>query len=115
VNFEQIALQLGVSGAIVYVVWKVATLLIEKWSIAESERTRSIAAGFAAITGKVDQHHTADLRSHQELGEGIAEIRGLLGRDDSQVKPVEKRRTPPQGVPAGARYHFARTATNGDD
>jgi hypothetical protein len=115
VKFEQIALQLGISGAVLFVAWKVAILLIEKWSQAETDRTKAIGEGFAAITGTVAQHHTADLRSHQELGEGIAEIRGLLSRDDSQVKAVEKRRTPPQGVPAGARYHFARTGANGDD
>ena len=74
----QLVLQLGIAGAMLFIGWKIATLLIEKWSIAEAARTKEIAEGFARVTGRVEAHHTADIQSHGELARGIAEIRGRL-------------------------------------
>jgi hypothetical protein len=108
VSLEQLFLQLGIAGALVFVGWKVSTLLIEKWSVGEAARTKAIAEGFAAITGKVDAHHTADLQAHAELGESVANIRGLLTREDSPVK----RKTPVRGVATG---FYSRVGSQGDE
>jgi hypothetical protein len=92
-------LQLGIGGALLFVVWQLAAMALRNWreveaqrldvyAKAEEQRTNTIAAGFATLTGKVDTHTTADLASHQALATGIAEIKGALGAAPVQQQPA---------------------------
>jgi len=78
VNVEQLLLQVGVAGAVIWAVVKLGLRFIDKWSANEAKRTDAIAAGFAQLGGKVDAHTAADLASHQALATGIASIQGRL-------------------------------------
>ncbi len=105
-SFEQVALQLGISGVLIYAFVKVALVFISNWSKAEEARTKALADGFSALISKVDNHHTNDIQSHTGLATGIAEIRGKLDeaigwQERTPVGEISRTRTPPQGVPAG--------------
>jgi hypothetical protein len=94
VNADQVLLQLGISGAVLFVAYKIALVVLRNWREAESERTAAyakaedqrttaLAAGFMSLSGKLDQHHTLDIESHRELGQDLAQIKGALGvRED---------------------------------
>lgn len=88
-NVEQLTLQLGIAGLVVGVAYKLGMALIERWSVAEQARAKATAEGFAALVGKVDAHHTADIQSHAAMG---AQLAGISARLD------ERRATPPSGV-----------------
>ena len=84
-NSEQLLLQLGISGAVLFVGYRIALVLLRNWQEAEKERTKALADGFtglvtslADIVRKVDDHHTVDLESHRELGEQLVEINTKL-------------------------------------
>lgn len=89
-NVEQVGLQLGVAGLLIYSGVKVALLLIANWREAEKERTKALADGFTGLIGKLDAHHTSDLQSHQAMATGIAEIKTTLS---------EWGNTPARGIP----------------
>lgn len=52
-NYEQLILQLGVCGAVIWAVVKLGVVFIERWSTAEAARTKVLADGFAAMNGHV--------------------------------------------------------------
>jgi hypothetical protein len=131
VSLAELAKTLGVPGLVLGIWYLLEHARIKQAAVSEKQRNEveskkadAMTVGFSSLATRIDTHHTADIQSHAELAAGLARIEGIAaGRqqqaaEDSQVKelPTEpKRRTPPKGVPAGARYHFARTATNGDD
>lgn len=88
-NVWQVVVQLGVSGLVVFVAYKLGMALIDRWATAELARAKATAEGFAALVGKVDAHHTADIQSHAAMG---AQLAGISARLD------ERRHTPPSGV-----------------
>jgi hypothetical protein len=115
-NVEQLLLQLGLGGALVWAFVKIFTLAIDRWSAseaaklkvhteAESKRTEAIAIGFATLGGKVDAHTSADLASHQALATGIAEIKGRL--DGAPIQQQPARDTGP--------VRLLRAGTNSDE
>lgn len=118
-NWQNLIIQLGVSGLIVYGGIRIALLLIDRWSVAEAARTKAITEGFTGLGGKVDLHHTADIESHRELGEGIAEIRGKLDearwyRDE--FTPVGPPPAPPRRTATPARgVRSPRPGTHHDE
>lgn len=109
----QLALQLGIAGALIYFGTQVAKLLIKNWRAAESERitshraaeaerTTAIAAGFSgmasavsALTSSINTHAQADLQSHMQMTAEIAEMSGKI----SEAMAWQER-TPVGGVPA---------------
>jgi len=116
----QLILQLGLAGAILFVVRQLASKAMDQAAAAEAARTRTlseseaartkaITEGFAAITGRVEAHHTADIQSHGELAKGIAEIKGQLDEarwhreEFTPIGPIPQpvRRAP--SVPNGVR------------
>lgn len=75
---EQLLLQLGVAGALLFVVYKIALVVIDRWSKAEEARTKVLADGFVSLVNKVDNHHNADIASHREMGEALVEVNTKL-------------------------------------
>lgn len=123
---EQLLLQLGISGAVLFVGYRIALVLLRNWREAEKERTKALADGFkglidsfTAIVAKVDAHHTLDIESHRELGEGLAEIRGKLDearwyRDE--FTPVGPPPAPPRHTATPARgVRSPRPGTHHDE
>lgn len=54
-------------------------LAIEERKLAiEDKKADAIVTAVTGLSTKIDTHHTLDLESHRELGEGIAEIKGQL-------------------------------------
>lgn len=107
-DLEQVGLQLGISGLLIYAGVKIALILIANWREAEKERTAALAAGFTALVNKVDTHHTSDIESHRDMSNGIAELKGKLEtiegwQERSDVKPIPqkpKTQTPVRGIRA---------------
>ena len=77
-NYEQLILQLGVSGALIWAFVKVGLRFVDRWSTAEAQRTEVLGKGLESINTKVDAHHTADLGAHSELSTDIGRIEGKL-------------------------------------
>lgn len=80
----------------------------------EDKKADAMATALTSLSGKVDAHHTLDIESHRELGEGIAEIKGQLEgarwyREEVTnpgTAPPVPTRTPPRGVRAPSRGQF---------
>jgi hypothetical protein len=89
-SLEQMFLQLGICGAMLLVWFRIEGKRIERNASTEDRKTEAMAQGFATLASRVESHHTADLQSHQELGEAVARIEGKLD--------ITRRATPPQGV-----------------
>lgn len=96
-SWETLIIQLGIAGAVLLLGYKLALVLIEKWSegdlarteahiTSERERTLAIAAGFAQIT-----------TSHSQLAEQARAIEVGLERLDAKVATVLDL-TPVRGV-----------------
>ncbi len=129
-NTEQLLLQLGISGAVLFVGYRIALVLLRNWREAEKERTKALADGFkglidsfATIVTKVDGHHTMDIESHRELGEGLVAIQTKLDearwyRDEfTPVGPIPKPRTsatPAKGVATTPGVRIPRRGTHHD-
>lgn len=96
-NIEQIGLQLGIAGLLVVVGYKIAILLISRWSATEKERTSALTTGLQQIAASINQHSVADLQSHATLGEAVARIDGKL----DALLDQRERYTPIHGVPTG--------------
>jgi hypothetical protein len=87
----------------------------------EEKKADGFVSALTAIGMKVDAHHTADIKSHADLSNGIAELHGkvdeaLSWQDRTPVgNAVPKRVTPARGVPAGEYgFHRPRTRNDGD-
>ncbi len=126
---EQLLLQLGISGAILFVVYRVELARMRNRREEEKERTKALADGFkglidsfASLVAKVDGHHTMDIESHRELGEAIVEVRTKLDearwyRDEFTPvnQPIPTRsNTPAKGVAATAGTRLPRRGTHHD-
>lgn len=110
-NPEQLILQLGVAGALLFVVYKLTTLAIERWGKIEDAKTAAIAEGFKSITSSINTHHQADIRSHQEMATGIAEIKGMLTERSGvhEMPQPPRTRTPAHGI-----REISRARSQGD-
>lgn len=120
-NPEQLMLQLGLAGALLYVVFKVAMRFIDRWAESEKEKNTAIASGFEAITTSVNNHSAADIASHQKLADAHGQLREVVVRMDEKldvladVTPVTpiRRQTPGSGVPTSGYYPPSRPKTGG--
>lgn len=90
----------------------------------EEKKAEALASALTSLSGKVDSHHTLDLQSHQDLGEGIARIETELAAsrwyreektNPGTEPPLPPRRTPARGVRAPSRGQFRDTTTGDDD
>lgn len=94
-NTQQLFLQLGAIGAVLFVVYRLGVMLINKWAKSDEVKTTVLAEGMKSISQKLDAHATADAESHRDIVESISgfegHIKGLLDAAD--------RFTPVQGVP----------------
>lgn len=112
-NIEQVALQLGIAGLIIFVGYKIVQEFLERWSKVEEgrqkeegRRTDVLEKGFGSIVEKVERHATTDLQSHTDLSTRIARFEGKLDevlnwQERTPVTPVhgyEKQ------IPAPSRY-----------
>lgn len=120
---EQLLLQLGVVGAVLWVVWKLGGKWLDRQHESEKERTVAIADGFKAITTSLNNHSAADIASHERMVAAHNETQQAVVRVEAKldtlaeftpVSPVPTRRgsTPAKGVPAGG-YSYARPKTHG--
>lgn len=91
-SWETLIIQLGVAGAVLLLGYKLALVLINKWSegdkarteahtTAERERTATIATGFAQITSSHGQ-------SHSQIMTLVQDIQVSLERLDARVATV---------------------------
>lgn len=82
-------LQLGIAGAVLFVMWQLMASKMRSdaraeekrldiYARAEEKRTEAIVDGFASLTGKVDSHHTLDIQSHQAIATSIATLSGQV-------------------------------------
>lgn len=111
----QLGVQLGITGLVILVVYKLGVLFISKWSKLESDklveerrRTDALSAGLKAITDRMDLHSTAivsrienhaqdDLKAHADFSSRIGRIEGkldgVLDQDRERTNPGERRTT----------------------
>lgn len=76
-NWENLIVQLGISGLVVYVGFKVAMKLIDKWSQGDSERTQAIKEGFAA-----------DIAAHNEITKTMIAMQSQMSRTEGKLDIV---------------------------
>jgi hypothetical protein len=100
VDIENLIIQLGISGAVLVVGYRLAGQLIRHWREVEDKRSDVLERKLAAIVDKVDEHHTADLESHAAMAAQLARIET---RQDFHSE------TPARGV------RLVRTPTNNGD
>lgn len=98
-DLEQFALQSGIAGAVLIVVYRIAIQLIANYRDVEKERTKAIAdelRGIAdrvrAVADKVTAHSEADLASHGDITGRVARIEAKL---DLEAVPSRTRTTQP--------------------
>lgn len=94
---EQIVLQLGIAGLIVWVGYKIAMKWLDRWSESEREKNASIAEGFKSITTSVGNHSIADIASHDRLAESHAEMREAVVRVEAKLDTLADL-TPVRGI-----------------
>ncbi len=120
---EQLLLQLGISGAVLFVGYRIALVLLRNWRESEKERTQVLADGFTSLVNKVDAHHRADIESHREMGEQLIEIRTKLDearwyRDEltpvGVPPPMPRSATPAKGVAVTVGTRLPRRGTHHD-
>lgn len=120
-NPEQLMLQLGLAGALLYVVFKVAMRFIDRWAESEKEKNTAIASGFEAITTSVNNHSAADIASHDRMTTAHGELRDVVVRMDAKIDTIAdltpvtpvRRQTPGSGVPTSGYYPPSRPKTGG--
>jgi len=66
-DWQQLILQLGIAGAMLFVVYRVAVLLIEKWAVAEAGRTKAMSESEAARTKSVTEGFKAITDAHERI------------------------------------------------
>jgi len=76
-DWQTIIIQLGISGLIVYVGFKISMKLIDKWSHGDSERTQAIKEGFAA-----------DIAAHQQITITMQAIANQISRTEGKLDTV---------------------------
>lgn len=84
-DWQQFATNFGLPGLLIGVWYLLqskrdaATEKIENRKLdIEDKKAEAFTTALTVLGTKIDGHHTLDLESHRELGEGIAEIKGQL-------------------------------------
>lgn len=94
-TIEQLFLQLGIAGAVLFVAYRLFLVLITRWSHADEKRTEVLGEGMKSISSKLDAHATADAQSHRDMTDRISKFEGRI----DGVLDAAERFTPVGGVP----------------
>lgn len=73
-DWQNLIVQLGISGLVVYVVFRIGMKLIENMRVTDSERTEAIRQGFAA---DIAAHHEIT-KTMSALGNQFSRVEGKL-------------------------------------
>ncbi len=118
-DVEKFATNFGLPGLLIACIYLIVTTLGKQW-VASNERIQmerikvedkkadALVAALTTLAAKVDAHHTMDIQSHQELGEGISAIDAKLDAIHglTPVKGV------PKAEPSGEYGPFVRPKTS---
>lgn len=92
--WQNLIIQLGISALVVFAGFKIAMVLIEKWSTGDAARTKVVQDGFTAITARHDEvlrtmneHQTAETKVLVELAGKINGI-GIQIATALELTPV---------------------------
>lgn len=96
---EQLMLQLGAIGAVLFVVYKLGMMGLDRWSEREKEKNAAIARGFESITTSVNNYSAADMASHERLFESHGEVREAVVRVEAKLDTFADL-TPVRGIPS---------------
>src|SRR5574337_838411 len=66
-SWGNIIIQLGISSLVLYVVYKIAVLLITRWAENDQKRIKVVGDGFQAITNSHEKMVEALNESHREI------------------------------------------------
>ncbi len=95
----QLFLQLGIAGAILWVVYKLGSKMLDQQGRTDGARTKVIADGFSAITTKLDTHAIADMTGHREIVDRVSRFEGKLDQNLDATRDNTRALTPIEGVP----------------
>lgn len=122
-NVEQLLLQLGVSGAIIWAVVKLGLRFIDRWTVSEDKKTEILATNLSDITKSVSGVHISQARIETKLDTamGLTPVHGtpLVEADDADTNPesphaIEAQSAPRQPYPRattqGGLYHLNKPA-----
>lgn len=119
-DIEKIAINFGIPGLLIAAIYLTVTTLGKMWVQSneriqmerikvEDKKADAMVSALASLASTVAAHHTADIQSHQALGEGIAAIDAKLDTIHglTPVKGVPKVDPPP------SEYGYHRPKTGG--
>jgi hypothetical protein len=85
-NIENLIIQLGISGVVVWVGYRLALRLIDGWREAEKERTAAISSSLRDIVERHAAHHELEMTHH-------VDVRAALARIETRQTDGDGRRT----------------------
>lgn len=97
-SVDEFAKTLGLPGLVV-LVWY---LLEVRRSKVEEAKVVAMGEGFRSLSGQIQAHETADLKSHAEMAVALGRIEKGL---DIAHERVERHETPAQGVRIVRNHH----------
>jgi hypothetical protein len=83
--WQQLIIQLGISGLIVFVGYKIAIKFIEAWSRAEAERTKMTAAAEADRTKAIEAGFRSDIDAHNAIVQVLQRHMQVLSRVEGKL------------------------------
>lgn len=98
-DWQNLIVQLGISGLVVYVVFRIGMKLIENMRITDSERTEAIRQGFAADI----RAHDAIVNTMTALGSHFSRVEGKLDTMLDLTPVREMRRVTQEDIASDAR------------
>jgi hypothetical protein len=78
--WANLIIQLGIAGLVVFAGFKIAILLINRWSQAESERTKQLGESEVARTQEIAAGFRADTEAHREMASYMNQQTSILSR-----------------------------------
>jgi len=84
-QWQQLIIQLGISGLIVFVGYRIAMRLIDRWTQTESERTKVWATAEDARTKTIQDGFKSDIDAHNEITKAITKQVSVLSRLEGKV------------------------------
>lgn len=84
-DWEKLGSTFGLPGLMLVGIYMIARFGIAAWERISMERVKvedkradATVAALTSLSGKIDNHHTDDLQSHQDMAEGIANLHGKI-------------------------------------
>lgn len=88
---EQLFLQLGIAGAILFVGYRVALVFIDRWAKVEDRKTTALETGFKSIVDKLDAHTQLDISSHTAMAATFIQMSGGINERFARLEGVISR------------------------